>query len=120
MIAGKSGGGNSYGYRVRSGFDAGGSVITGGRDIDDGEATVVRRIFNDYNSGLSARTIAAALDAEGVAPPRSGGTGSGCWGSSTIQGNWRRGTGILNNELYVGVRVWNRQSFVKDSDTGKR
>lgn len=120
VTAGKSGGGNSYGYRVRRGFDAGGSVITGERDIDEGEAAVVRRIFTDYDSGLSARTIAAALNGEGVAPPRSGGTGSGSWGSSTIQGNWRRGTGILNNELYVGVRVWNRQSFLKDPDTGKR
>ncbi|WP_420704418.1 recombinase family protein [Paracoccus marcusii] len=120
MMAGKSGGGNSYGYRVRRGFDTGGTVITGERDIDDAEAAVVRRIFADYDSGLSARSIAAALNAEGVAPPRSGGKGSGSWGSSTIQGNWRRGTGILNNELYVGVRVWNRQSFVKDPDTGKR
>ncbi|WP_240637656.1 recombinase family protein [Paracoccus aestuarii] len=120
VTAGKSGGGNCFGYRVRRGFDAGGAVITGERDIDDAEASVVRRIFPDYDSGLSARSIAAALNAEGVAPPRSGGKGSGSWGSSTIQGNWRRGTGILNNELYVGVRVWQRQSFVKDPDTGKR
>ncbi|TYP62678.1 DNA invertase Pin-like site-specific DNA recombinase [Stutzerimonas stutzeri] len=120
VMAGKLGAGNSYGYRVRSGFDACGTVITGERDIDDGEATVVRRIFTDYDSGLSAQSIAAALNAKGVAPPRSGGNGSGSWGSSTIQGNWRRGTGILNNELYVGARVWNRQSFVKDPDTGKR
>jgi len=26
----------------------------------------------------------------------------------TAYGNWRRGTGILNNELYVGKLVWNR------------
>lgn len=77
MRAGKSGGGNSYGYRVRSGFDACGTVITGERDIYDGEATVVRRIFTDHDSGLSAQSIAAALNAEGMAPPRSGGKGSG-------------------------------------------
>lgn len=120
VMAGKSGGGNSYGYQVRRGFDASGTVITGERDIDPAEAAVVRRIFADYDSGLSARSIAAALNAEGVAPPRSGGKGSGSWGFSTIQGNWRRGTGILNNELYVGVRMWQRQNFVKDPDTGKR
>ncbi|TJZ82031.1 recombinase family protein [Paracoccus hibiscisoli] len=120
VMAGKSGGGNCYGYRVRRGFDAGGAVITGERDIDDAEAAVVRRIFADYDAGLSARSIAAALNGEGVTPPRSGGKGSGSWGSSTIQGNWKRGTGILNNELYIGVRVWNRQSFVKDPDTSKR
>jgi len=34
--------------------------------------------------------------------------------------NWRRGTGILNNELYVGRRVWNRQKFLKDPISGRR
>ena len=42
------------------------------------------------------------------------------WGPSTIYGNWRRGTGILNNDLYSGRLVWNRQRFVKDPTTGKR
>ena len=35
-------------------------------------------------------------------------------------GNAKRGTGLLNNELYVGRLVWNRQRFVKNPDTGKR
>ena len=39
---------------------------------------------------------------------------------STIYGNWRRGTGILNNELYLGRLVWNRQRFIKDPTTGRR
>ena len=30
------------------------------------------------------------------------------------------GTGILNNELYVGRLIWNRQRFVKDPETGHR
>lgn len=42
------------------------------------------------------------------------------WGPPTIYGNWRRGTGILNNELYFGKQVWNRQRFVKDPMAGKR
>ncbi len=42
------------------------------------------------------------------------------WGASTIYGNWRRGTGILNNELYAGKIVWNRQRFVKDPERGRR
>jgi site-specific DNA recombinase len=41
-------------------------------------------------------------------------------GASTIYGNWRRGTGILNNELYVGRLVWNRQRFVKDPEMVRR
>uniref|UniRef100_A0A9E8A1N4 Recombinase zinc beta ribbon domain-containing protein n=1 Tax=Bosea sp. NBC_00436 TaxID=2969620 RepID=A0A9E8A1N4_9HYPH len=32
----------------------------------------------------------------------------------------RRGTGIINNELYVGRLVWNRLRYIKDPSTGKR
>ena len=39
---------------------------------------------------------------------------------STIYGNHQRGTGILNNELYIGRLVWNRLRYVKNPDTGKR
>jgi hypothetical protein len=44
----------------------------------------------------------------------------GPWSPSTIYGNAKRGTGILNNELYVGRLVWNRLRYVKNPDTGKR
>jgi site-specific DNA recombinase len=37
-----------------------------------------------------------------------------------IHGNRQRGTGILNNELYIGRLVWNRLRYVKDPKTGKR
>jgi site-specific DNA recombinase len=37
-----------------------------------------------------------------------------------IYGNGKRGTGILNNELYIGSLVWNRLRYVKNPDTGKR
>ena len=33
------------------------------------------------------------------------------WNPSTIHGNPPRGTGILNNELYVGRLVWNRLRY---------
>lgn len=88
--------------------------------IDADEAAIVRRIFTEYNRGMSARTIAMGLNRDGVRPPRSGGKGSGSWSFSTISGNWKRGTGILNNELYIRRLVWNRQRFVKDPETGKR
>jgi site-specific DNA recombinase len=42
------------------------------------------------------------------------------WGPSTIHGNRQRGTGILNNEIYIGKLVWNRLRYVKDPETGKR
>ena len=113
--AGKSGGGNSYGYRVVRQVTANGDVTTGERETVPEEAAVVRRIFRDYAAGKSPRAIAAALNAEGVPGPR-----GKAWGTSTIHGNADRGTGILNNALYVGRLVWNRQRYVKDPSTGKR
>ena len=44
----------------------------------------------------------------------------GDWGFITINGNPKRGSGVLNNELYIGKLVWNRPRFVKDPATGKR
>jgi site-specific DNA recombinase len=38
---------------------------------------------------------------------------------STIYGNGKRSTGILNNELYIGRLVWHRLRYVKNPDTGK-
>ncbi|WP_199258209.1 recombinase family protein, partial [Paracoccus binzhouensis] len=113
--AGKSGGGNAYGYDVVKKLDANGEPIRGDRTINEFQAEVVRRIFRDYAAGKSAKTIAFALNKEGIPAPS-----GGDWGFSTINGNPKRGNGILNNEMYVGKIVWNRQRFVKDPNTGKR
>src|SRR5262249_52397842 len=72
-------------------------------------------IFTDYASGLSPQTIAKRLNAENIRGPN-----GATWGPSAIHGHAARGTGILNNELYVGQLVWNRQRYVKDPDTGRR
>lgn len=66
-------------------------------------------------AGISPRSIAVTLNKEGIPGPK----GSEC-GASTIYGNRKRGTGILNNELYAGKLVWNRLRYVKDPDTGER
>ncbi len=112
---GKSGGGIAYGYEVVKRFDLEGNPLRGDRTINENQAAVVRRIFADYARNQSPRAIASQLNAEGVPSP-SGKT----WSQSAINGNRRRGTGILNNELYIGRLVWNRQRFIKDPDTGKR
>ncbi len=112
---GKSGGGLCYGYDVVKKFDASGEAVRGDRTINEAEAGIVRRIFADYLDGKSSRTIAMALNREGVPGPQ----GSE-WGPSTIHGNPKRGTGILNNELYIGKLVWNRLRYIKDPDTGRR
>ncbi|MBT8108100.1 MAG: recombinase family protein [Gammaproteobacteria bacterium] len=112
---GKSGGGIAYGYDVVKRFDVEGNPLRGDRSINEDQAAVVRRIFKDYARNQSPRAIASQLNAESIPSP-SGKT----WSQSAINGNRRRGTGILNNELYIGRLVWNRQRFIKDPDTGKR
>ncbi len=112
---GKSGGGLTFGYDVVKRVADDGEYARGERTINEDEAAVVRRIFSDYVAGHSPRSIAMKLNQEGVAGPL-----GGQWGASTIYGNRQRGTGILNNELYLGVMVWNRLRYIKDPDTGKR
>ena len=112
---GKSGGGLCYGYDVVRQPTASVEAPRGDRTINPTEATVIRRIFEDYAVGKSPKRIAADLNREGIRAPS-----GGDWGSSTINGNRQRGTGILNNELYVGRLVWNRLRYIKDPATGKR
>ncbi len=110
LKAGRIPGGNCYGYAiVRADEDR------GRRAIVEAEATIVRRIFAEYVAGDSGLTIARRLNAEGVLGPR-----GGPWNASTINGNAKRGNGIVNNALYAGRIVFNRQSFVKDPKSGKR
>lgn len=115
---GLNAGGRAYGYRQAT--DDRGNAITGHLVIDETEAMVIRRIFRDYAAGKSPLSIAAALNAEGIPAPRGNGTGSGGWKQNTINGNRERGTGILNNELYIGTRVWNRLRYIKTPDGNSR
>ena len=112
---GFSGGGNAYGYDVVHELAPDGTPVRGKRKVNPEEAAIVDRIFKDFAAGNSPKTIAHRLNHEGVSGPK-----GNDWGPSTIYGNWRRGTGILNNELYIGRLVWNRQQYIKDPTTGKR
>ena len=112
---GRSAGGLCYGYMVIRETDLRGEPVRGGRRIDEAESAVVRRIFEQFAAGLSANAIAKQLNAEGVPGPR-----GLLWRDTAIRGHRQRGTGILNNELYVGRLVWNRLRYVKDPETGKR
>src|SRR5581483_6495028 len=112
---GKAGGGLCYGYDVVKRNDAAGEPVRGERRINEAEAEIVRRIFREFASGRSPRAIALDLNREDVAGPF-----GRTWGDTTIRGHACRGNGILNNELYVGCLVWNRQRFIKDPSTGRR
>ena len=108
---GKSGGGLCFGYDVVRRVDPAGEPVHGERRINQIEAAIVRRIFEEFAKGRSPRAIAQSLNKEAIPGPA-----GKSWGSSTIYGNWQRGTGILNNELYIGRLVWNRQQFIKDPE----
>jgi DNA invertase Pin-like site-specific DNA recombinase len=107
-LQGKIPGGKAYGYDVVG-------TGQGERAINEAEAAVVRRIFESFARGDSPRAIAKQLNKERVAGP-----GGRPWGDTTIRGQFDRGTGILNNAVYVGRLEWNRCSYVKDPRTGKR
>ena len=105
---GRSGGGISYGYTVVQGD-------VGARLINAAEAEVVRRVFREYAAGVNPRAIARRLNAEGVPGPH-----GREWRDTAIRGHVLRGTGILNDELYVGRLVWNRLAYLKDPNSGRR
>ncbi len=102
-------GGKSYGYDIIK--TEGGSRYT----INEEQANWVRYIFKEYAEGLSVQKIAHQLNKLNVASPR-----NTTWAVSAIYGSPVKGSGILNNRLYIGEMVWNRSQWLKNPDTGKR
>ena len=92
--------GNEYGHRL---------------EINEQAATWVRWIFARYGEGWSCQRIAHELNLQRVTSPR-----GSSWAVSALYGSPAKGSGILNNEVYIGRYVWNRSQWVKDPDTGRR
>lgn len=105
---GRVAGGKAYGYRPVPG-------APGVMEINEDEAEIVRRIFNEAAGGKIPRDIAADLNKDGVPPPR-----GLHWNASTISGSAQRGNGLLRNPIYAGKIVWNRVKMIRDPETGKR
>tara|TARA_R110000851_G_scaffold92886_1_gene202679 strand:+ start:7906 stop:9024 length:1119 start_codon:yes stop_codon:yes gene_type:complete len=76
---------------------------------------IVKQIFRVVAEGNSPRAIAHQLNIERIPGPR-----GGAWKVNTIYGNAGGGSGILNNQLYAGIRVWNRLNYRKNPETDKR
>lgn len=104
-----------YGYRPIRELNARGEVSRGKREIIEEQANIILRIFANYAAGVSPRAIAKQLNMENIPSPR-----GGQWVASAINGSRARKSGILHNELYIGRMTYNRQTFRKDPDTGKR
>jgi len=102
-------GGISFGYR--SVGDERGHHL----EVDSEAADWVRWIFARYADGWSCQRLAAELNRLQVRSPR-----SGTWAVSALYGSPSKGSGLLNNEIYIGRYIWNRSQWVKDPDTGCR
>lgn len=108
--AGRIPGGRSYGYDVvPSGEDR------GQRIVNAREAAIVRRIFAEYADDKGPLAIVKDLNRQGEPGPS-----GGKWNVSALVGSAKRRNGLLNNELYRGTIVYNRQRFIKDPATGRR
>ncbi|HXG69760.1 MAG TPA: recombinase family protein [Gemmatimonadaceae bacterium] len=71
------------------------------RRINDGEATVVRDIYERFAEGSGARSIAGALNRAGVPSPRAQQGRPPGWSSSTVRA-------VLERPLYRGLVVYGR------------
>lgn len=108
-------GGICYGYSIKRVIGADGDPIRGLREINADEAAVIVWIFKQYVKGLSPDTIAEILNGQGIPGPR-----GQVWRGTAIRGHRRRGTGILNNQMYIGRLVFNRLAYRKNPVTDRR
>jgi DNA invertase Pin-like site-specific DNA recombinase len=82
--------------------------------VDRAEAAIVILIFGYFANGMSLKSIAKKLNAEGIAPPRlRKGKVRATWCPTAIRA-------ILHNPIYTGKQVWNRSQFVKRPGSNKR
>ena len=91
------------------------TCIPGLREIGEAKAAIVIRIFKEDASGVSPRDIAKRLNAEDIDGPR-----GLKWRDTAIRGHVSRGTGILNNEIYLGRMIWNKQNYRKTPESERR
>src|SRR5207244_1147791 len=66
---GRSAGGQVYGYDIVRETDSRGEPVRGKREINQAEAAIVRRIFNEYATGRSPKKIAHGLNADSIPGP---------------------------------------------------
>jgi hypothetical protein len=83
-------------------------------EINPEETAVILRIFRLYVGGLGCRAIAMKLNAEGVPSPLRGqGRKRRLWSTFAV-------SGILTNEKYQGVHIWNRSKVVRNPRTHRK
>src|SRR3989454_7455345 len=94
-------GGAVFGYRNVPVLGEGGQRSHVLREVREDEAAAVRRIFQMAAGGTGLRTIARALNAEGVRSPRARAGRHHSWAPSSVRS-------VLFNSPYKGEAVWVR------------
>lgn len=107
-------GGKTYGYDIVRGIDERGDPLRGLRIINEGEAQIVRLIFNQFESGVRPREICRQLNEKGILSPR-----GKLWHQTTLLGTASRQSGILRQTLYVGLITFCKQEHHRQR-SGKR
>ena len=119
---GYTSGASCYGYKNtyirdsnQKGIHGEDKVVAVKQQIVSEHSEIIVRIMEMRASGLSFASIAKILKAEGVPVPQRKYKGRilNCWLPSTIKQ-------ITNNELYRGVRHWNRTQKVLNPANGKK
>ncbi len=121
-MKGYSAGGRTYGYKrapiedpIRKDANGRPEIVAVKREVNPQEAQWVMKIFEWFAGGDSPKRIADKLNRLGVISTR-----GSTWAANAIYGDYTDGTGLLNNQLYIGRYIWNRSAWLKDPDTGKR
>lgn len=122
VLKGFNGNGRVFGYRNVPIEDPtrkaayGRPYIMGVRlEINPEEAAIVKQIFELYVQGLGCRAIAKKLNEERIPSPLKleKGKGKRIWSTLAM-------AGILKNEKYHGVHVWNKTKSVRNARTHRK
>ena len=112
---GRSPAGLAYGYRVvKNKLDDRGEPIRGLREIDPQKAQIVRRIYREYSEGKAVKSIVRSLNNDEIPSP------SGkVWRSTSLKDSAGRQNGVLFNEIYRGMLIFNKVSSTRNPQTGR-
>ena len=107
-------GGLPFGYGSVRNVDDRGKSLGSEIVIDEGEATLVRRVFRMFADGRSYLGIATLLNDEGIPTPRSARKRNDRgWVDTTIRS-------MLRNAAYIGQWSFGVKRWVKEPETGAR
>src|SRR5262249_40728158 len=104
---GRVAGGSCFGYTLVRKSDTSGRKYTVAV-VNEAEAEVVRRIYDDCLADRGIKQIAHRLNEEGVPAPSAGRRGSGSWASGAVRT-------ILLNPRYRGMYVHGRIKKVRQA-----